>query len=188
MKNWAWIPVVLFYWSAVGLIIYLDYKKRGKKPFDYFKEFRFSFWAAILSLIVGLIPLPIFLKYFNLFDANYLIGLWIVFAIVNPFFEELFWRGYMLDKFPKIPFPIKALVSSLLFAVGHPLIWGLFSLSMLTPEVFISVFTMGIVWSFAYRKSNSLLFPYFSHLLVDLLNCSVLAFLNLLPVMTNLYQ
>lgn len=188
MKNWAWIPVVLFYWSAVGLIIYLDYKKRGKKPFDYFKEFRFRFWAVILSLIVGLIPLPIFLKYFYLFDANYLIGLWIVFAIVNPFFEELFWRGYMLDNFPKIRFWIKALVSSLLFAVGHPLIWGLFSLNMLTPEVFISVFTMGIVWSFAYRKSNSLLLPYFSHLLVDLLNCSVLAFLNLLPVMTNLYQ
>jgi len=188
MKNWAWIPVILFYWSAVSLVIYLDYKKRGKKPFDYFKKFKFSFWAVILSLIVGLIPLPIFLKYFYLFDANYLIGLWIVFAIVNPFFEELFWRGYMLDKFPKIPFWIKALVSSLLFAVGHPLIWGLFSLSMLTPEVFISVFTMGIVWSFAYRKSNSLLLPYFSHLLVDLLNCSVLAFLNLLPVMTNLYQ
>lgn len=188
MKNWAWIPVVVFYWSAVGLVIYLDYKKRGKKPADYFKGFRFKFSAVILSLIVGLIPLPIFLKYFYLFDTGYLIFLWILFALVNPFFEEIFWRGYMLDHSPKIPFWIKAIVSSLIFAVGHPLTWGLFSFSMLTPEMLISVFIMGIVWSFAYRKSNTLLLPYFSHFLVDLLSCSVLAFLNILPVMTNLYQ
>jgi len=188
MKNWAWIMVVVFYWSAVGLVIYLDYKKRGKKPADYFKEFRFKLSAVILSLIVGLIPLPIFLKYFYLFDASYLIVLWIIFALINPLFEEIFWRGYMLDHSSKIPFWIKATVSSLLFAVAHPLTWGLFSTSMLTPEVFLSVFIMGIVWSFAYKKSNSLLLPYFSHFLVDLLNCSLLAFLNILPVMTNLYQ
>ena len=94
----------------------------------------------------------------------------------------------MLDRFSKIPFWLKATASSLLFAVAHPLTWGLFSASMLTPEVFLSVFIMGIVWSFAYKKSNSLLLPYFSHFLVDLLNCSILAFLNILPVMTNLYQ
>ncbi|MFA6334800.1 MAG: type II CAAX endopeptidase family protein [Bacteroidales bacterium] len=185
LKNWAWIPVVLTYWMAIGLVIYLDYKKSGTKPIDYFKGFKFKLSAVTLSLIVGLIPLPIFLMNFHLFDAVYLIVLWLLVAIINPFFEETFWRGYMLDKFPQIHFWIKAIVSSILFAVGHPLIWGLFSVNMLTVEMFISVFTMGIVWSYVYRKSESLVLPCISHTLVDLLNCSVLAFLNMLPVMTN---
>ncbi|MBN1250669.1 MAG: CPBP family intramembrane metalloprotease [Bacteroidales bacterium] len=187
MKNWAWIPIVLFYWTAISLVLYFDYKKNRKKPIDYFKAYKFKISALILSLLVGLIPLPILLKYYHLFDTNYLIILWLLVAIINPFFEEIFWRGYMLDISPKIPFWIKAIVSSLLFAVAHPLTWGIFSQNMLTVEMLISVFIMGIVWSFVYKKSKSLFLPYFSHLLVDLFNCSVLAFLNLLPVMSNLY-
>jgi len=188
IKNWAWIPIILFYWIVIALLIYFDYKKNKKNPVDYFKGFRFKLSTVILSLLVGLIPLPIFFKYFHLFDTGYLIVLWILVAIINPLFEEIFWRGYLLDYSPKIPFWIKAIVSSLLFAVAHPLTWGIFSANMLTVEMFISVFTMGIVWSFVYKKSESLLLPYISHLLVDLFNCSVLAFLNLLPVMANLYK
>ena len=187
IKNWAWIPVVLFYWTAVGLVIYLDYKKNRKNPIDYFKGYKFKLSTVILSLLVGFIPLPILLKYFYLFDANYLIVFWILIAIINPFFEEIFWRAYMLDTSPNMPFWIKAIVSSLLFAAAHPLTWGIFSPNMLTIEMLISVFIMGIVWSFVYKKSKSLLLPYFSHFLVDLFNCSVLVFLNLLPVMADLY-
>lgn len=186
LKNHAWIPVVLFYWTAIGLVIFLDYKKNGNKLSDYFKGFRFKLSTVILSLLVGLIPLPVFLKSFYLFDSGYLIVLWILVAIINPFFEEVFWRGYMLKSFPKIPFWIKAIVSSFLFAVAHPLTWGIFSANMLTVEMFISVFIMGIVWSYVYRKSESLILPCLSHSLVDLLSCSVLAFLNMLPVMTHI--
>ena len=28
MKNRAWVPIVLFYWTAVALVIYIDYKNR----------------------------------------------------------------------------------------------------------------------------------------------------------------
>ncbi len=185
IKNWAWIPIILFYWTAIGLIIYYDYKKNKKKPIDYFKGYKFKLSTVILSLLVGFIPLPVLLKYFHLFDANYLIISWILIAIINPFSEEIFWRGYLLDHSPKIPFWIKAIVSSLLFAAAHPLTWGIFSANMLSIEMLISVFIMGIVWSFVYRKSKSLLLPYFSHLLVDLFNCSVLVFLNLLPIMPH---
>ena len=167
LNNWAWIPIILFYWTAIGLVIYFDYKKNLKNPIDYFKGYKFKLSTVILSLLVGLIPLPILLKYFYLFDANYLIIFWILIAIINPFFEEIFWRGYMLDVSPKIPFWIKAIVSSILFAVAHPLTWGIFSANMLTIEVLISVFIMGVTWSFVYKKSKSLLLPYFSHLLVD---------------------
>jgi len=186
LKNWAWLPVVLTYWIAVGVILYLDYKRSGTRPCSYFKGGRFNLTAAILALIVGIIPLPIFLINYHLFDSVILIILWIVVAIINPLFEECFWRGYMLDKFPQMPFWIKTVVSSTLFAIAHPLIWGLFSANMLTAEMFISVLIMGLTWSYVYRKSKSLLLPCISHTLVDMLSCSVLAFMNLLPVMSNL--
>ncbi|HON54168.1 MAG TPA: hypothetical protein PLG03_01270 [Bacteroidales bacterium] len=32
LRNWAWIPVVLTYWIAIGLVLYLDYKKKGTTP------------------------------------------------------------------------------------------------------------------------------------------------------------
>ncbi|MBE9468294.1 MAG: CPBP family intramembrane metalloprotease [Bacteroidetes bacterium] len=186
IKNWAWIPIILFYWSAVSLVLYVDYKKNHKKPIDYFKGYKFKLSTIILSLLVGFIPLPILLKYFHLFNNNYLIVFWILVAIINPFFEEIFWRGYMLKISSEISLWIKVIVSSLLFAASHPIIWGIFTPSMLTIEMIISVFIMGIVWSFVYIKSKSLILPYFSHLLVDLFNCSVLAFLNLLPIISNI--
>ena len=186
IKNWSWIPIVLFYWLAVSFVLYIDYKKNRKRPIDYFRGYKFKISTVILSLIVGLIPLPILLKYFYLFDSSYLILFWILLAIINPFFEEIFWRAYMLDMSPKIPLWIKVIVSSLLFSAAHPLIWGIFSPSMLTIEMIISVFIMGIVWSYVYIKSKSLILPYFSHLLVDLFGCSILAFLNLLPIMSNI--
>lgn len=188
MKNWAWIPIVLLYWLAITLVLYSDYKKNGKNPKDYITKFKFSISTIILALLVGLIPLPVIIKYFYLFDTNYLIISWILVAIINPFFEEIFWRAYLLERSPKIPFWIKAIVSSILFTASHPLTWGIFSSKMLSIEMVVSVFIMGIVWSIVYRKSKSILLPYFSHLLVDLFNCSVLVFLNLLPAMTNLYS
>lgn len=60
--------------------------------------------------------------------------------------------------------------------------WGVFSKAMLSKELIISVFIMGLAWAFIYKKSKSLVLPYFSHLLVDVFNCSVLAFMNLLPM------
>lgn len=136
--------------------------------------------------MVGIIPLSIFIKYSGLLNSGYLIILWLLVGIINPIFEEIFWRGFMLDKNENIPFWLKTLIASLLFAIAHPLTWGIFSQNMLSPEMFASVFLMGLIWSFAYRKTNSLILPYFSHLMVDLLSLSVLAFLNLLPVMQNL--
>ncbi len=181
----AWIPVVLFYWTAIGIIIFFDNKKNGKKTISYFNKLKPNFLALFLSVLVGFIPLPILLKYFHLIESNNLILLWISFALINPFFEEIFWRAYLLDKTPAIPFWTKGIISSLLFTYSHPLIWAGFSKLMLSPEMMVSLFIMAMTWVFTYRKTKSLLPAYFSHLLVDLFNGSILVFLNLMPVSHN---
>ena len=178
----AWIPLVLTYWSLIFYVIYKDSKKSGKQIIDYFKIKKFKWYLFLIALIIGFIPFPIFLWSYKYFTTSFLLISWILIALINPFFEEVFWRGFMLEKGENISFWIKALISSLLFTLSHPVMWGVFSKAMLSKELIISVFIMGLAWAFIYKKSKSLVLPYFSHLLVDVFNCSVLAFMNLLPM------
>lgn len=179
----SWIILVFVYWSGILVIVYRDSKETGRTIKGYFRFQNFKWYLIVIALIVGLMPLPIFLISYKLFTTPFLIISWILVALINPFFEELFWRGYMLEKGEDIRFGVKALISTLLFTLSHPAMWGIFSKPMLTKELIISVFIMGLVWAFIYKKSKSLVLPYFSHLLVDVFNCSVLAFVNLLPIM-----
>lgn len=178
----SWMILIFVYWGGITFFVYRDSKKTGKTIKAYFKFQNFRWYLVLIALVVGLMPLPIFLISYKLFTSSFLIISWLFVAIVNPFFEELFWRGYMLEKGKDIRFGIKALLSTVFFTLSHPLMWGVFSKPMLTKELIISVFIMGLLWSFIYKKSKSLVLPYASHLLVDIFNCSVLAFVNLLPI------
>ncbi len=57
-------------------------------------------WITI-SLIVGMFPLSILLMNYQLFDSALLLILWLIFAFINPWFEELYWRGVLLDGLKK---------------------------------------------------------------------------------------
>lgn len=179
---YTFIPGVIVYWAATIAIVCLDAQQRNISIFSYLKGTRIKVYLVVLSLLVGLIPLPIFILYLKNLNTTFLIIVWIAVAIINPFFEEIFWRGYMLEHRAKMPFIAKALYSTLLFTLSHVFIWGVISQVMLTKELIISVFVMGLAWAFIYHKSRSIVLPYFSHMLVDILNLSVLAFMNLLPV------
>lgn len=178
----SWMVLTLVYWSTILFFVCRNSKKSGKTLKSYFKFQNIKWYLVLISLVVGLLPLPIFLISYKLFTTPYLIISWLFVAIVNPFFEELFWRGYMLEKGVDIRFGMKAFLSTLFFTLSHPIMWGVFSKPMLTKELIISVFIMGLAWAFIYKKSKSLVLPYFSHFLVDIFNCSVLAFINLLPI------
>lgn len=178
----GWIPLVLVYWITILVVVYRDSRKIGKSIFNYFQLIKFKWYLFFIALIIGFITFPIFIWSYKSLNSSFLIISWIFIAVVNPFFEELFWRGFMLEKGKNISFWIKAVISSLLFTLSHPIMWSIYSKAMLTKELVISVFIVGLAWSFIYKKSKSLILPYFSHLLVDLFSCSVLAFMNLLPM------
>lgn len=179
---YTFIPGVMVYWAATIAIVCLDAQQRNISIFSYLQGTRVKAYLVVLSLLVGLIPLPIFIHYLKNLNTAFLIITWIAVAVINPFFEEIFWRGYMLEHRAKMPFIAKAFYSTLLFTLSHVFIWGVISKVMLTKELIISVFIMGLAWAFIYHKSRSIVLPYFSHMLVDIFNLSVLAFMNLLPV------
>jgi len=176
INEWAFIPLALIYW---GVSFVISYKYLGKESIKklFAKPQGRVVWL-ILCLIVALVPLPIFLMNLNLITSPVVIALWLLFAVINPIFEQIYWRGFLLTT---LPFSNKLSVaySTVFFVLSHPLMWGVFSIANRSWMTWVSLLLMGIVWSVTYLKTKSLRWCIVSHILVDIFNLSVLVFLNI---------
>jgi uncharacterized protein len=173
---WAWVPLIAVYW-ALCLAIPVFLGKADVK--SYFSRPTGIVLWPVLSLVVGLIPLPIFIFNLQIVTSPLLIALWIGFALINPFFEEIFWRGYLLEALPFNRKWLRAAYSTGLFVILHPLSFGVFSPANRNWMMLVSLVIMGAVWSAVRLKTKSLWWTVVSHILVDLFNLAVFVFLNL---------
>lgn len=177
-KHWlgtnAWIPTILVFWLMFGLMISWGSQRettcRWVQPSQ-------GYWGwALLAVLVGLIPLGIFLLNWQLFPSVWFVLAWILFALVNPVLEEGYWRGLLLDTTSNWPGWLGVLYSSFFFAINHILTLGVFSIANHHPATFVSTFIMGLAWSVVYRRTQSLRWVIFGHFVTDLLNLSVLGY------------
>ncbi|GGG59667.1 CPBP family intramembrane glutamic endopeptidase [Epilithonimonas arachidiradicis] len=174
--KWAFIPIILVEWLMFLYFIYLNGGTDLMRAWLE-KPVKNRLWP-IISLLAGLLPLPIFVKHYSLLD-NWQIGLpWITLAVINPFLEEFYWRGLLADVTANWKTVDSIIYASVLFAANH-VVFGINSELFRGFEVLVSTFVMGIVWAVTYRKTNSLRWVILSHFLVDFLNLSAPAFLNL---------
>ncbi|MBM3761748.1 MAG: CPBP family intramembrane metalloprotease [Acidobacteria bacterium] len=177
LGEWAWIPVNLVLWSSFAAMIHWG---GGKQSISRWLGPSVGGWGwSALAVFIGLIPLPIFLKHWDLLSPISIWLPWILFALINPALEEFFWRGLLLDHAKSWPAWLAILVSSLLFALNHPLSFGVNSIANRHPATFISTLLMGQIWAVTYQKTKSLRATIVAHTLVDLLNLSIPVFLNL---------
>jgi membrane protease YdiL (CAAX protease family) len=176
IEEWAFVPLAFAYWAVIVLI---SYKTLGKDDFVklFGKPERKPLWI-VLSLVVGLIPLPIFLMNLELFNSPLIVAFWLVFAIINPFCEQVYWRGFMLSSLP-FSKTASVLYSTLFFVLSHPLMWGVFSVGNRSWMAWASIAMMGIVWGAVYIKTKSLRWCLISHFLVNIFNLSVFVMLNI---------
>ena len=102
----------------------------------------------------------------------------IVFILVNPVMEELFWSAWLL---PRLPWGKTANIaySTLMFTLSHFLMWGVFSVTIRSSMMLMPLLIMGTLWSLSFLKSGSLRHCIIAHALVDTFNLSVWVFLNL---------
>ncbi|HWO75602.1 MAG TPA: CPBP family intramembrane glutamic endopeptidase [Bacillus sp. (in: firmicutes)] len=178
IQEWAWIPVAIFYWGSMFAFIYFFTTKKERSKW-LSRARGHAGWKAG-TVLAGLFPLTILFTNMGLLRESIAVTVfWLLFALVNPFFEEGFWRGLLLDKLPFATIHTKILYSTVLFIVSHPLLWGIFSIANRSYMLFASLLIMSIVWSYAYYRIGSLRWPIFSHFLVDIGNLSVFTFLNL---------
>jgi len=103
---------------------------------------------------------------------------WIILALINPWIEEFYWRGLLLDFTKSWSNWTSVLYTGSLFAINHAA-FGINSELNNGFEIIVSTLIMGIVWGFVYKKTKSLRWTIFAHFLVDFLGLSAAAFLDL---------
>ena len=174
--KWTFIPMVLIGWTVWSFFI-LKYggidsiKKWLGNP-------KSGIGWGILAVIIGLITLPLFLRHHGLLVGWTIWLPWILLALINPWIEEFYWRGLLLDYTKNWPNWISVLFVSLLFASNH-IAFGINSNVNSGFEIVISTFIMGVAWAVIYKKTKSLRWTIFSHFLIDFFGVSSVAFLDL---------
>lgn len=172
---WAFIPLALVYWLSIIFVV-----KPDKKTFsDLFKKPSGSFIWRLLPYFPALFTIVAFVWGLMVIKITPLLTmLSIIFIIINPVMEEMFWRGWLLKHLP-LGKPLNIIYSTLLFTLSNYLMWGVFSVTIRSRMMLVPLLIMGTVWSVSYLKSESLRHCIISHALVDTFNLSIWVFLNL---------
>ncbi len=92
------------------------------------------------------------------------------YALVHSLLEEYYWRWFIFRYLKKsVSFFSANLISSLGFMAHHIFLLGFFlGWTQPLPYVFsLAIAIGGFVWAWIYDKTNSLLIPWISHLVVD---------------------
>ncbi|TCL57243.1 hypothetical protein EDD76_109105 [Kineothrix alysoides] len=172
---WAFIPLALVYWVALGIFAKVD-KISLKGAFVKSGQHRCFNILAYIPCIFCIVAFVWGLQFIT-FNPLYII-LSVIFVIVNPVMEELFWRQYLLEQL-KWKNWVKIIYSTILFSLSHPLMWGIFSVTIRSKVMVMPLLIMGILWGSVYLKTKTLRHCIIAHSLVDVLNLSVWVFLNI---------
>jgi hypothetical protein len=174
---WAWVPTMTVFWATIaGLIAWA----RGRQALGRWLQAPQGSWMwSVLAVAVGLVSVREFLADWNVLQSATVFSLWLGFGLINPWFEESYWRGLMLDATATWVGGLGVVYSTLLFVVSHRLIWGVHSVALRHPAALAGLVIVGAVWSVAYRRTGSLRWTIAGHALANLLGLSVPMLLNL---------
>lgn len=177
IAKWAFIPIVLIEWV---LFLFFVFKYGGGKIAiqKWLQKPKGSFGWSALAVTMGLITLPLFLMHYQTL-SDWTIWLpWILLALINPWIEEFFYRGFLLDNTSEWKTWQAILFSTAVFAMNHA-VFGINSEVNSGFTIIISTFIMGLIWALVYHKTKSLRWCIFAHFLVDFFSLSAPAFLDL---------
>ena len=181
-RQFSWITAFLGYYISI-LIVYFIARFFLKVDLLRKLDFRLRpvpktgllFWTIIIP---ALLPIAALISQFNAVPPLFFVYI-LVFAVVNSFFEEIYWRGF-LRFLPGNGF-FRTILTAGLFSFSHFFFWNYWygSLIILIPTV-ISTFLMGVLWMHFVNKQKNIIYPILSHLIVDILNCSVAVYYGLI--------
>jgi len=176
MGNWSWTVVLPMYYCLICVIILLTDEEKNYK--DWFRKAEGPvIWRIICVAFFSLFSIPIFILNMDRLDSLPVVIMSIIYSLINPFFEEIFWRKILLsnEKMNKI---LSVLFSSALFTINHPVTLSELNKTFFEPGFLIITFLYGIIWSITYLNTKSLRYNYFTHILVNFASLSILVFLN----------
>ncbi len=175
LGKWVFIPLIVIEWSILAFFIL---KFGTKESFQKWlgKPVRNYVWP-VFSISLGLISIPVFVCFYHLLSGWEIWLPWVMIALINPWLEEFYWRGLLLDNIQYKRW-IAILYSAIMFALYHA-VFGVTSELFRGPEVVISTLIMGTVWGVTYSVTKSLWWSILAHFFVDFFTLSVPAFLEL---------
>lgn len=174
--KWAFVPIILIEWV---LFLYFVLHFAGKDSIKkWLQPSSQNFGWKALAVLMGLITLPLFLLHFETLSIWSIWLPWILLATINPWIEEFYYRGLLLDTISHWKNWQAILFTSAVFAMNHA-VFGINSEVTSGYTIIISTFIMGVVWALVYKKTNSLRWAIFAHFLVDFFSLSAPAFLDL---------
>ena len=174
---WAWVPTMMVFWATIAALILWG---AGRHALGCWLQAPQGGWVwSVLAVAVGLLSLREFLAERHVLESATVFSLWLAFGLLNPWFEESYWRGLLIDATAGWVGGLGVVYSTLLFALSHPLIWGVNSIALRHPAALVGLALVGAVWSVAYRRTGSLRYAIAGHALANLLGLSVPTLLNL---------
>ncbi|MCL2833309.1 MAG: CPBP family intramembrane metalloprotease [Treponema sp.] len=185
LSVWIYIPsIMVLYWGLTLILIQIGIKLPNIK--SVFSKPEGKIYWLFIAIIVGILPLITFLDNYQIVNIPLGLIILMLFSLVNAFFEELFWRGFILN----YTFSSKILsffYSAVLFTASH-FVWGITSLAVRNIYTIVSVFIMAVAWNIINIKTKSIRWCIVSHFLADVLGLSLLSLLNIyIPAAGLLY-
>ncbi|MBO0935953.1 CPBP family intramembrane metalloprotease [Fibrella sp. HMF5335] len=177
--RWAWLPAFGLYYATTSASILFANRYWGIPIGLMSRLSPRPSWSLLVSVVIpALLPLGVFVFNIKAVSLPMLGGIGL-FALINPWFEESFWRGLLthlpLSRWGRI------LLSAALFSFSHYFLWGAYWLSArpVLVATCVTTFLMGVCWMWFYLRDGRLVYPILSHLVVDVLNLSVAVFMGL---------
>jgi membrane protease YdiL (CAAX protease family) len=170
---------MLVFWGAIALLV--RHGTSAKAPACWLKWPRRRGVWCWLAVAVGLLSLPGFVGHWRILLHPVVMPVWLLFSLINPLFEESYWRGLLLDATRSWHAVPAVAYSAILFAVSHPLIWGVRSDALRDLRVVPVLVAIGVVWAVAYRRTGSIWCSVAGHACSNLMGMSV-------PLLLNLYS
>jgi membrane protease YdiL (CAAX protease family) len=171
---WAWLPTMLAFWAATaGVIVWA---RRDNPPKNWFAPPGGGVVWSALAAGVGLLSAREFAAGWRVLDSPAFFVLWLAFGLVNPWFEECYWRGLLIDAARWKG--VGVIGSTIVFVLSHPLIWGVHSPALRHPAALAGLGLVGAVWGVTYWRTGSLRWTIVGHSCANLLGLSVPVLLN----------
>ena len=177
MGNWSWVIILPIYYALIFLVITITGEIHNYKCWFKKSEGKIR-WRVICVVFFSIFSLPVFFMNSNKLDTVLIVFLSIIYSIINPFFEELYWRRFLLTKI-KAKKWLLVLFSTLLFTLNHPIALATLNTTFIEPGFIFITFMFGVIWCVLFLKTNSLRWNYVTHVMVNFASLSVLVFLNL---------
>lgn len=175
LKAWVYLPIILVYWALIVLFLY-------KYGFDNIRRWLNKpqgHWGwIILAGLLGLSSLPLFINNVHLLRNTSVLIPHIVFFIINPWLEEFYWRGLLIDVTKKWPAWVSIFYSSVLFTLWHSA-FAWYSVAFREVSFYVPVLILGIFMALIYKNTKSLWLCVASHMLINILNMGIPVLMNL---------